>query len=253
MNWRANLIIVIVVVLAVGIMLWGRSSAEEKAPPLGGAGRTWMAGVDATIYSDYIWRGLHKYDTSVSPSAYVRFPSFCIKAVGIAETGEDGGMGEVDASFEYFFSVRQLDFSAGYIFYAYDESPYSNTSELFGTVSWKTGTPIYPSLELYWDVDEADALYGRVGVTYADHIESLSYKLMATLGAATDNFPETYFLVSESGLIDFEISFSMTIPVSEQISFRPFGGYSALVNDNIGDLVKDDSNGYGGASIHITF
>ncbi len=238
------------VVVVAGLVVCTEISGEEKAEP---AGRTWMAGVDAAVYSEYIWRGLNKYETAVSPSAYVRFPSFCVRATGIAETGGDEGLGEIDASFEYFFSFGQLDFSAGYIFYGYDESPYSDTSEIFGKAAWNTGTPIQPSLELYWDVDEADALYGRLGVAYADRIENVSYKLLATLGAATEGFSETYFWVSESGLIDFEISFSMIIPVSEHVSFEPFVGYSALVDSAIKDFVEDDSNAYGGAAVHLMF
>lgn len=158
MTSRARLAVVSLVVLAGGLALCTGFAEEKAAPP---AGRTWFAGVDAAIYSDYIWRGVNKYDTSVSPAVYVKFPSFCVKALGLFETGEDEGTGEIDLSLEYFFSLGQLNFSAGYIYYGYDESPYSDTSELFGKAAWRTGTPIVPSLELYWDVDEASALYGR--------------------------------------------------------------------------------------------
>jgi len=212
-----------------------------------------MAGVDATVYSDFVWRGLNKYDTSVAPSIYVRFPSFEVRATGIAEVGDDEGLGEVEASFEYFFSVGQLDLSAGYVFYGYDESIYSDTSEIFGKASWNTGTPITPSLEVYWDIDEAEALYGRFGVTYADRIERINYRLRATLGAATDGFSKTYFFVSESGFIDFDISFSMIIPVSDYFSFEPFVGYSVLLDSSIKHFVEDDSNVYVGGAIHLMF
>lgn len=237
-------------VLLGGLALCVSCSAEEKAQP---AGRNWVAGVDAGFYSDYVWRGLNKYDTSVSPAIYAKFPWFCIKALGVAETGGDGGMGEIDASLECFFSSGQLDFSAGYIFYGYDESPYSDTSEIFGKAFWRTGTPIIPSLELYWDIDEADALYGRLGVAYVDSIENINYKVLATLGGATDGFNETYYWVSESGLVDFEISFRMVIPVTKEFSFEPFVGYSVLVDSSIKTWVKDDSNEYIGAAVHLVF
>jgi hypothetical protein len=237
-------------ILAMGFVLCAQASAqEEAAAPV----RTWMAGVDATVYSDFLWRGVNKYDTSVSPSIYVRFPSFAVRATGIAETGDDEGLGEVDASFEYFFSVGDLDLSAGYIFYGYDESIYSDTSEIFGKVSWNTDTPIVPSLELYWDIDEAEALYGRLGVAWVDHIEHINYRLQAWLGAATDGFSKTYFFVSESGFIDFDISFSMVIPVSDHVSFEPFVGYSVLLNSSIKDFAEDDSNEYVGGAIHLMF
>jgi len=45
----------------------------------------------------------------------------------------------------------------------------------------------------------------------------------------------------------------MIIPVSEQVSFEPFVGYSALVNSSIKRFVEDDSNEYIGASVHVTF
>ncbi len=254
MNLRMRLSVVGIVV--VGLVLWlgAGASAEEKAEGnVEPAGRSWKAGVDATFYSDYIWRGLDKFETSVSPSIYVRFPSFCVRATGIAETGEDGGMGEIDASFEYFLSVKQLDFSFGYMYYGYDDAPYSDTSELFGKVAWNTGTPIIPLLELNWDVDAAEALYGRLGVAYADKVENVNYRVLATLGAATEGFSETYFWVSESGLIDFDISFAMVIPVSEIVSFEPFVGFSVLLDDSIKTFVEDDSNVYGGAAVHLVF
>jgi len=250
MSSRISVAMVGLAIVATGIVWCGRGSAQEGAEP---TVRTWMAGVDVSVYNKYVWSGLSKYDTSVSPSLYVRFPSFCIKATGIAETGGGGGMGEVDASVEYFFSVDQLDFSVGYMLYGYDESPYSDTSEIFATASWNTGTPISPSLEAYWDIDEADALYARLGLAYADRVEDVNFKLLATLGGATDGFGETYFWVSDSGLVDFNISFSMIIPVSEQVSFEPFVGYSALVNSSLKTFVEDDSNEYIGASVHLTF
>jgi len=255
MSARAGFVIVVLVVLTMGVALCGPSAAQPVLQRVSeeAAVRTWTAGVDATVYSEYVWRGLNKYETSIAPSVYVRFPSFCIKVAGIAETGGGGGMGEVTPSLEYFFSAGELDFSVGYIFYGYDESLYSDTSEIFGKASWNTGTPISPSLEMYWDIDEADALYARLGVCYADRIEDISYKLLATLGGGTEGFSETYFWVSESGLTDFEISFSMVIPVSEQISFEPFVGYSVLVNSSIKTFAEDDSNEYIGASIHVVF
>ncbi len=238
-------------ILAAGCAAWGQPAGEEAAEPP--AARTWMAGVDVTVFSDYVWRGVNKYDTAVSPSAYVRFPSLEVRATGVAETGDDDGLGEIDASVEYFFSFGQLDFSAGYIFYGYDESAYSDTSEFFGKAAWNTGTPLTPALELYWDIDEAEALYGRVGLAYADHIERINYKLQAWLGAATDGFSETYFFVADSGFIDFDISFSMIIPVADFCSFEPFVGYSVLVNDSVNDFVEDDSNEYVGAALHLMF
>jgi hypothetical protein len=238
------------IILGAMLLVCPRSLAEEGAKP---TARTWMAGVDATLYSDYIWRGLKKYDTSVAPSIYVRFPSFEIRATGIAETGGGGGMGEVDASFEYFLSLGPVELSAGYIFYGYDEAFYSDTSEIFGKASWMTGTPIVPSLELFWDVDEADALYGRLGVAWIDHIERINYKLLARIGAATDGFNETYFFVSESGFTDFEASFNMVIPVGEHVSFEPFVGVSVLLNSTVKDFVEDDTNGYVGGAIHLMF
>jgi hypothetical protein len=249
---RIGFLVAGVAVVAMGFVLCAPAPAQEQGVEQPAA-RTWTAGVDATVFSDYMWRGLNKYDTAVSPSIFVRFPSFEIRATGIAETGEDEGLGEVDASFEYFFSVGQLDFSAGYMFYGYDESVYSDTSEIFGKASWNTGTPITPLLELYWDVDEADALYGRIGVAYADRIEKISYALRATLGAATEGFGETYFFVSESGFIDFDISFSMIIPVTDYFSVKPFVGYSVLVNNGINDVVKDDSKAYAGGAILLMF
>jgi hypothetical protein len=226
------------------------SVAQEGAGP---ATRTWKAGVDATVYSDYIWRGVDKYDTSVAPSIFVRFPSFEIRATGVAEVGGDADMGEVDASFEYFFSFKPVDFSVGYMFYGYDESPYSDTSEIFAKASWMTGTPIVPSLELFWDVDEADALYGRLGVAWVDHIERINYRFAARLGAATDGFSETYFFVSESGFTDFDISFNMVIPVGEYVSFEPFVGISVLLDSTVKDFVDDDTNEYVGGAIHLVF
>jgi len=250
MSSRAGFAIVSLVILAVGSTFGSRCSAQEEAEP---AVRTWMAGVDVSVFSEYVWRGLSKYDTAVAPSLYVKFPSFCAKIQGVAETGGDAGMGEITPSLEYFFSSGELDFSVGYIFYGYDESPYSDTSEIFGKASWNTGTPIVPSVELYWDIDEADAIYGRFGLGYADSIEDLRYKLLASIGGATDGFGESYFWVSDSGIIDFEISFSMVIPISERISFRPFAGYSILVNSSIKRFVEDDSNAYAGAALHVVF
>jgi hypothetical protein len=250
MSSRRGVSLVGFLIAILALALCGRGYAEAEGEP---AERSWRAGVDVSVYSEYIWRGLDKYDTAVSPSLYLRFPSFCIRATGIAETGGDADMGEIDASFEYFLSAGPVDFSLGYMFYGYDDSPYSDTSEIFGKAAWNTGTPISPSLEMYWDIDEADALYTRFGVAYADSIEKVNYKLLATLGAATDGFSETYFWTSESGLVDFEISFSMILPITEQITFEPFVGYSALIESSLGNHLEDDSNAYVGASLHVVF
>lgn len=229
------------------------SIAQEPAVPAEPAARTWMAGVDAAVYSDYIWRGVDKYDTSVAPSIFVRFPSFEVRATGIAEVSGDSDMGEVDASFEYFFSFGSVDFSAGAIYYGYEESLFSDTFEIFGKASWITGTPIVPSFELFWDIDEADALYGRLGVAWVDYIERINYRVAARLGAATDGFNETYFFVSESGFTDFDISFNMVIPVGKYVSFEPFVGISVLLDSTVKDFVDDDTNEYVGGAIHLVF
>lgn len=68
-----------------------------------------------------------------------------------------------------------------------------------------------------------------------------------------EGFAETYFWVSEAGFIDFEASFSMVIPLSKQISFEPFAGISVLLDDSIKTWVKDDTNEYVGAALHLVF
>ncbi len=250
MSSRRSFLVFGLVLVAIAAVLPGRCLAQEKAEP---HIRTWKAGVDVAVYSEYIWRGLEKYGTAVEPAAYVRFPSFCVKLSGVGDTGGDGGMGEITPSLEYFFSLGELDFSVGYMYYGYDKSPYSDTSELFATARWNTGTPICPSVEAYWDIDEADALYARFGVDYTDRVEDIDFQLSGTLGAATDGFGETYFFVKESGLIDFEASFSMVIPISEQISFKPFVGLSYLMDSSLKDFVDDDWNFYGGGALLVTF
>lgn len=250
MSSRTGFTVVALAALIAGLVLSCPSAAQEEAAP---SVRTWKAGVDVAVYSEYIWRGLEKYGTAVEPAAYVRFPSFRIKLSGVAETGGDGGMGEVTPSLEYFFSWKDLDFSVGYIFYAHDNAAYSDTSELFATASWNTGTPISPYLEVYWDIDEADALYGRVGVGYVDKVENIDFQLTGSLGAATSGFGQTYFFVKESGMVDFHLYFSMVIPISGQISFEPFAGYSYLIDSSLKTFMEDDSNAYGGAALHVVF
>jgi hypothetical protein len=221
----------------------------------------------ADIMSHYVWRGQRLSDDFViQPSVGITYGGFGANIWAnwddTASSATDSGITETDYTLNYSFSKDKFGFDVGYIYYAFP-SPGLDTQEIYLGVSYDT--ILSPSATLYYDFDEGD---GAFLVAAVGHSLNLTEKIALNLGAsASYNFSNFVMGPAEDGSTDFsgfyngELSASVTIPVTDNISIEPKTAASFALSDDAESAIKgldatgkaDDSFVYGGVNITLSF
>ncbi|GAH16170.1 unnamed protein product, partial [marine sediment metagenome] len=129
-----------------------------------------------------------------------------------------------------------------------------DTAEVFGRIQWLGGIGVVPSLAIYYDLDQAEGIYGEAGFTYTpDKYHDVEYGFSAMLGYASSDWNNYYFEVNDSSFVNFDFDVFMIWPIEDNVSAKLFLGYSALVDEELQDAVGDDNNVYGGLGITLSF
>jgi len=153
---------------------------------------------------------------------------------------------EVRVLGSYAIPIGSYDLDVGAIYYNYPNTEIENTFEIFGTFTF-TGVIFDPYVSLYYDLDEIEGFYLRVGGGYGQELETFDWALDLSIGFGCDDYNAAYFGQDEFGLNDLQITFTVTVPFSEQFSASVFVLASWLIDDDFKDSVEDDSEiGFGG-------
>ena len=230
--------------------------------PLAASAAETSGSASADIMSHYIWRGIRLSDDYViQPSVGITYGGFGANIWSNWDS-DTTAITETDYTLNYTFSIDKFGLDAGYIFYTFPDSD-ADTSEIYLGVSYDT--MLSPSATLYYDIDEGD---GAFLVLAIGHSVNLTETIALNLGAsASYNFSNKVMGMSENGDEDFsdfyngEISASVSIPVTDNISIEPMIAYTAALSDDAEFAIKgfdatgksDDAFVYGGINVTLSF
>lgn len=248
------------VILVVTFMFTGMAVAAD-APKFTGT-----ASVD--VMSNYVWRGIKlSKDFVVQPSLTIGYGGFSMNMwanvdlnyFGKPITGKSVKHTETDITLSYTYPIDKLSLTGGYIYYGLDSVP--DTQEIFITAAYDT--LLNPSLTLYYDIKEGKGGFLTASVSHSFELSKdmplkigglISYNLkneIMSTGAAK-NFNNFY---------NAELSASLTVPITKQISIAPKVAYSfALSSDAKDAIAAMDVSGkgkknvfYGGLNLTLSF
>lgn len=233
---RRSLLLTCLVALCPSVF----ASADEE-------GESISVSVDATVASRYQWRGLVLSDGAVfQPSIDLAFRGWSLNFWGSMELSDansydDLGTGRnritewnTTLSYVHEFSAGSLTF--GVTYYDYPNTGYHASTEVFGI--WERPGDIGTSIEAYYDIDEVKGLYLRFsaekvwGVSGGlDKRETPStFSLRAGFGFGSAGYNNVYFGEDRFGVVDFGVTGTFEVEVSERASLRFFAIYETLVD-----------------------
>ena len=248
-------------------MFTGMAFAEDDKP---------TAELSVAALSQYVWRGfaLSKDSIVVQPSATIGYKGFSFNLWGNMDTdlwnkddaNRPSSWTETDMTMSYAWAMGPVSFSAGYIYYAVDNSA-NNTQELF--LSATLDTLLKPTLKVYRDIDHFPGWYATLGVSHSVPVTGeINLDLGAQVGYLAADEASSYADPSDSSKAygnfhDGVLSASMKIPVNKYIAVTPQLYYSfplssdakdRLKADNLGAIAKNDADFvYGGVALSMAF
>lgn len=227
------------------------------------------------VMSNYVWRGLKLTDGyAVQPSVGITHGGFGVNiwanwdsdvgdtaaAFGTPGVKSAGEHTETDLTLNYTFSIDKLSIDLGYIYYALDSI--ADTQEIY--VSAAYDVILSPSVTVYYDFEEGTGAYIEAAVGHSVEIqEGITLDLGASASYVIDN---NIVAIDKNGkeFSDFhngQITASLTIPITKNISIAPMIAYTTSLSDDAEDAMdfnnysadKDDSFVYGGINATISF
>lgn len=245
--------------------------------------QSYSAGVDTAVVSKYIWRGQRLTNdwsfqpsltigvggfafnawgnmdlTAVNPADGITIPEDPNRTPGENDNGLKGQLSEIDYTFSYDHSLKNVSLGGGVIFYTFPQraATLPATSEIYGSVSFDS-VPLAPSATLYVDVDETHAGDGSTGVYFllgAGHTfptgnnTFTGLDLSGTIAFANSGFGKYYYGLDHAGPQDASLTVSAPITIGEHWSASGFVTYSALLGEYRDHAYSDPRTDFLGTS-----
>lgn len=217
--------------------------------------------VKVDVNSAYIWRGITFNDgIVVQPSVDVALPEgFGVNVWGNLDAEDydgalqDGEFSEIDLTLSYGFSVGDVKCSVGYIEYLFPHQGDTNgalpgTREVYATAEVDLGAGFSTKLQIYYDIDEVNDVYGALSLTYGYDI---SDELSAEIGALAGYAGKDWSLGEDGGLNEYVVSLSTTYAANESVKLGANIAYTDTFDTDV--LPDQDINFYGGVSLAYSF
>ncbi len=214
------------------------------------------------VFSKYVWRGQTLSDESVvQPSVGITYGGFGANLWANYDT-ETNESNETDMTLYYANSLDNFSYDAGYIYYALDNI--SDTQEIYLYVEY--AVILSPNATLYWDIDEGNGGYLLFNLSHSfEFQENMSFDLGCSIGVNLNNEIMGLNKNDEefSGFYDGNISASLSLAISENISLVPIVAYSFPLSDDAESALKviaEDATGddkadifFGGINASLNF
>ncbi|MEN6584174.1 MAG: hypothetical protein ABFD54_17145 [Armatimonadota bacterium] len=203
--------------------------------------------VDLAYVSKYVWRGtVPNPDPAFQPSitlANDKGLSFnfwaSMDTTGIYDNS--GTFTEHDYTLSYAFSQGCCSMTTGYVYYAFPNTTFHSTQELFGSVCF--GGLLSPTLSINYDVDEADGFYAALSGGYSCNLMAwkktpTTLNLSAKLGYGSSDYNSFYFFGQDkSALDDLVLTASVPFEMNGKYKITPSVSYSMAVDGSIRDAL----------------
>jgi len=218
--------------------------------------------LDLAYVSKYVWRGLAlNPDPAFQPSLTISSPDglsynlwASMDTTNIPSddpVDNSGSITEYDHTLSYAWSSGKTAMTAGLIHYAFPNTTFNSTNELFANACF--GGPFTPSIGANWDFDEAKGAYLALGAAYGCNLRigktaPTTVNFTGKLGWGSANYNKFYFYgYDKSGLVDFVLGASAPLAIGDKFTLTPAVSYSTVVNSDIEDQLdanKIDSDNF---------
>lgn len=248
--------------LAAAFCLLTISTAIAQGPKMPSTGLS--TSVDLGYVSKYVWRGIaFNPDPVFQPSITVSHPSgLSLNLWGSMDTtsiaGKSGDFTEADYTLNYAWEANGREMNLGLAYYSYPNTSDPSTSEVY--MSMCLGGVFYPSITVYYDIDEAESYYltlsaGKDCVTLWNKTPQVN--LLASVGYGSSKHNSYYAGVDKSALTDATISAGMPYSLKNGMTLTPVVSYSIILDSGIKAAMKsagvDRNNFYAGVTLSTSY
>jgi len=227
---RRSLLFGVAVGLALGWAGTASIAQDEAVPEL-------STKLDIAYVSKYVWRGIPQTsEGAVQPSLTLSHSSGLSLNFWASEDVDRGKFTEHDYTVNYAWDTQGLAMNAGYIYYAFPNTSYPSTSEIYYSVCF--GGLLSPTFSVNYDINEAKGFYAGLAVGYCCPVAlskmSTSLSLGAKLSYSNSRYNAFWFGKDKSGLADLYLTASMPFSVGKA-SVTPSLSYYTIVDDALSD------------------
>lgn len=263
-----KLVICMALVLGLMAQVVVAQADEEKKDDKG-----WAVDASAAYMSRYVWRGIMQVnDPVLQPSINVAKNGFTFNAwgsynlTGKNDYGSPYGNGknkftEIDLTAEYAFSFGDFSLPLGVIYYAFPNTPYSSTTELYAGVTYNW--LITPTLKVYQDIDAQHGEYVNFALAYAYDLPQFTkdatwqLALGGNIGWGSSDYNQFYWganrTLHEDAITDASVTVSVPVKIIDWITIAPSYTQLWLVDDKIKDAAGYDSKNWYGLTLTLSF
>lgn len=225
-------------------------------------GLPFSVGTDHAFLSKYVWRGLNLTDGTVwQPDAWVSAYGFTFNVWGNMDLTDindhEGEFNEVDYTFNYAGEYDKLSYTGGVIHYAFPNTDFNSTWEAYGSLGYDT--LLQPSLNVYYDFDEADGFYGMLALGHSFELPqvaesvTMSLDLSTHVGFASKNWNAFYYGAEETAFVDYVAGVTLPIGIGEHLTVSPSVSYSTVLDKTLRTNAVNDHNFIYGATVSASF
>lgn len=208
-------------------------------------------GTDHAFLSKYMWRGLNLTDDPVwQPDAWVSAYGFTFNVWGNMDltdvNGNETEFNEIDYTLNYAGEYEKLSYTGGIIHYVFPNTSFAPTTELYASVGYDV--LLQPSLTVYYDFDEADGIYGTLGLGHSFEIPqftdmvSMSLDLSGHVGFATKNWNNFYYGADHTAFVDLVFGAALPIAIGDYVTVSPTVTYSTVMDTVMRSKAADEHN-----------
>lgn len=206
--------------------------------------------------SKYVWRGIPQTtEGAFQPSLTFAGDKGYSLNVWASYDNDAGELREVDYTGDYTWSAAGVEMSAGVIHYAFPNTNFSSTTEVYLGVGFDA--PLSPTAKLYYDFREADGFYLSLGGSHSlslgEEGNAKALDLAASVGLGSSDFNDFYFGQDKTALVDFLLSASMSFPMGESGAIMPSLSYTRLLDSKLKGGVADPDSFFGGVTVSFDF
>lgn len=200
--------------------------------------------LDVAYVGRYIWRGIPQTSkAALQPSLTVSHKSGLSFNFWASQDVAAKKVTENDYTFNYACTAKGIGINAGYIYYAFPNTSYLSTSEVYASAAFPV--LLSPTLSINYDTDEADGFYASLGVGYGLPLGCKSAQTLSVSGKvsfSSGSYNKFWLGQDKSALSDLYLSASLPISVSGSTTLTPAISYSTMLDDDLRHSVADPDN-----------
>lgn len=205
--------------------------------------------LDAAYVSKYVWRGIPQTtDGAFQPSVTFSGSNGLSFNFWASQDSSRDEFTENDYTLNYSWTAGKAAMNGGYIYYAFPNTSYLSTSELYLSAAFSG--PLSPVLAVNYDTNEADGFYASISGSHSLLLGkgATSLVLSGRLGLSSSSYNEFWFGEDSTALSDLYVSASVPFSAGK-VTLTPSLSYSTLISSKL----KDSPNMKGLKSDNFVF